>query len=83
MILLQQNKTFFEEYPDLLNIEQMCEMLGNISKKSGYKLLKEKKIKSIIIARRYKIPKIYILEYLRLIDINTWFARLSVFEKWI
>ena len=71
MILLQQNKTFFEEYPDLLNIEQMCEMLGNISKKSGYKLLKEKKIKSIIIARRYKIPKIYILEYLRLIDINT------------
>ena len=71
MILLQQNKTFFEEYPDLLNIEQMCEMLGNISKKSGYKLLKEKKIKSIFIARRYKIPKIYILEYLRLIDINT------------
>lgn len=68
---MQQNKTFFEEYPDLLNIEQMCEMLGNISKKSGYKLLKEKKIKSIIIARRYKIPKIYILEYLRLIDINT------------
>ena len=71
MILLKQNKTFFEEYTDLLNIEQMCEMLGNISKKSGYKLLKEKKIKSIIIARRYKIPKIYILEYLRLIDINT------------
>ena len=68
---MQQNNTFFEEYPDLLNIEQMCEMLGNISKKSGYKLLKEKKIKSIIIARRYKIPKIYILEYLRLIDINT------------
>lgn len=53
-----------------MNIEQMCEMLGNISKKSGYKLLKEKKIKSVIIARRYKIPKIYILEYLGLEDIN-------------
>ena len=60
----------FETYPDLMNIEQMCEMLGNISKKSGYKLLKEKKIKSVIIARRYKIPKIYILEYLGLEDIN-------------
>ena len=71
MILLQQNKTFFEDYPDLVNIEQMCEMLGNISKKSRYKLLKEKKIKSIVIAKRYKIPKIYILEYLGLIDINT------------
>ncbi|MBQ7873632.1 MAG: helix-turn-helix domain-containing protein [Oscillospiraceae bacterium] len=61
----------FESYPDLVNIEQMCEMLGNISKKSGYKLLKEKKIKSIIIAKRYKIPKIYILEYLELSDTNT------------
>lgn len=61
----------FYNYPDIVNVEQMCEMLGDISKKSGYKLLKEKKIKSIIIARRYKIPKIYILEYLGLIDINT------------
>lgn len=81
-----ENKNLFKifyNYPDLVNIEQMCEMLGNISKKSGYKLLKEKKIKSIVIAKRYKIPKIYILEYLGLIDINTWFARLSVFEKWI
>lgn len=66
-----KNVIFYKEYPDIVNIEQMCEMLGNISKKSGYKLLKEKKIKSIIIARRYKIPKIYILEYLGLIDINT------------
>lgn len=65
-------KTYlYSNYPDVVNIEQMCEMLGNISKKSGYKLLKEKKIKSIIIARRYKIPKIYILEYLGMIDINT------------
>lgn len=66
-----KSKKIFEEYPDLVNIEQMCEMLGNISKKSGYKLLKEKKIKSIIIAKRYKIPKIYILEYLGLSDTNT------------
>lgn len=69
-----ENKNLFKifyNYPDLVNIEQMCEMLGNISKKSGYKLLKEKKIKSIVIAKRYKIPKIYILEYLGLIDINT------------
>ena len=61
----------YSNYPDVVNIEQMCEMLGNISKKSGYKLLKEKKIKSMIIAKRYKIPKIYILEYLGLSDTNT------------
>lgn len=66
-----KNVVFYKDYPDVVNIEQMCEMLGNISKKSGYKLLKEKKIKSIIIAKRYKIPKIYILQYLGLIDINT------------
>ena len=68
---MQQNKTFFEEYPDLLNIEQMCEMLGGICDKTAYRLLKSGKIKSFIVGRRYRIPKLNILEYLDLIEKST------------
>ena len=39
-------------------------MLGGIGVTLAYKLLKERKIKSIKIGREYKIPKSYIIEYL-------------------
>lgn len=61
-------KLLFCEYPDIVNVEQMCEMLGGISIKTGYKLLKSGTIKSIVVGRRYRIPKMYILEYLNLIE---------------
>ena len=61
-------KLLFCEYPDVVNVEQMCEMLGGISIKTGYKLLKSGTIKSIVVGRRYRIPKMCILEYLNLIE---------------
>ena len=36
-----------KDYPDVLNVYQMCKALGGISTKTGYKLLKEKRIESI------------------------------------
>lgn len=30
----------FCDYPDIVNVEQMCEMLGGISQKTAYRLLK-------------------------------------------
>ncbi len=54
----------FREYPDVVNIEQMCEMLGGISTKTGYRLLRSGTIKSFMIGKRYRIPKINICEYL-------------------
>lgn len=53
----------FSKYPDVVTVEEMSTMLG-ISKKTAYKLVKEKQIKSVMIGRIYKIPKVYILEYL-------------------
>jgi len=50
-------KLLFTEYPDVVNVEQMCEMLGGICDKTAYRLLKSGKIK--------------ILEYLELIDKST------------
>ena len=54
----------FPNYPDVVNVEQLCEMLGGISVKTGYRLLKTGAIKSFVIARRYRIPKINVIEYL-------------------
>lgn len=57
----------FKEYPDVVTIEQLCAMLGGISKKTVYKLLQEKKIESMKIGRSYRIPKYSVLKYLNLL----------------
>ena len=61
-------KLLFTEYPDVVNVEQMCEMLGGICDKTAYRLLKSGEIKSFIVGHHYRIPKLNILEYLELID---------------
>lgn len=58
----------FRDYPDVVNVEQICEMLGGISTKTGYRLLRSKQIKSIVVGRRYCIPKINIFEYLQVLE---------------
>lgn len=54
----------FQSYPDVVDVEGLCEMLGGISKKLAYRLLGEGAIKAVKIGRTYKIPKVYIAEYL-------------------
>ena len=54
----------FSEYPDIVTVPQMCKMLGGISLKTGYRLLKKGEIESFSIGRIYRIPKISILQYL-------------------
>ena len=54
----------FTQYPDVVNISQLCEMLGGISEKTAYRLLKSGVIKSIYVGKRYLIPKPYVLDYL-------------------
>ena len=51
-------------YPEVMDIGEMCKVLG-ISKKTGYKLLKDRKIESLKIGRAYRIPKAHILGYLK------------------
>ena len=53
-----------KDYPELIRIEQLCEVLGGISTKTGYKLLKEKKIASLKIGREYRITKSNLIDYL-------------------
>ena len=57
-------KVMFTEYPDVVNTDQLCEMLGGAAIKSVYRLLREGKIKAFRIGKGYKIPKVSIIEYL-------------------
>ncbi len=61
-------KLMFREYPDVVTVEQMCEMLGGISVKTGYNILRSGQIRGLIVGRRYRIPKINIMEYLSVLE---------------
>ena len=54
----------FESYPDVVEVDDLCKMLGGISRKLAYRLLARQEIKSVRIGRSYKIPKVFIIEYL-------------------
>ena len=64
MDIKEQYSIMFTNYPDIINIEQMRNMLGGISLTLANRLIKENKIKAIKIGRQYKIPKANIISYI-------------------
>ena len=60
-------RVMFRDYPDVVTVEQMSQMLG-ISDKTAYALLRNNKIEHFKVGRTYKIPKIHILSYLKVIQ---------------
>ena len=59
-----KKQVMFEDYPDVVDVDGLCKMLGGISRKLAYRLLINQEIKSVRIGRSYKIPKICVIEYL-------------------
>ena len=57
-------QAMFENYPDVVDVNDLCKMLGGISRKLAYRLLTDQEIRSVRIGRSYKIPKICVIEYL-------------------
>ncbi len=55
----------FTDYPDVVSVAQLSDMLG-INPKTAYQLLHENKIEHFVIGRTYKIPKINVLKYMAL-----------------
>ena len=62
-------KLMLKDYPDVMSIEQMCEILS-ISTKTGYRLLKNGDILSLKIGRAYRIPKAHLLAYLKIRQVS-------------
>ena len=52
----------FTEYPDIVNVPQLKEML-DIGMNLAYDLVRQKKIQSLKVGREYKIPKRNVIEY--------------------
>lgn len=56
--------TLFKEYPDVVRVKHLKEMLPKTGKNKLYKLLKDKEIYSKRIGRDYFIPKLCVINYL-------------------
>lgn len=54
----------FDDYPDLITVEQLQKMLS-IGRNTAYKMLKNNIIKSIRIGKIHKIPKLNVIDYLQ------------------
>ena len=70
MQILEKNNIFeyynilFKEYPDVVKVKTLKEMLPKMWKNKLYKLLKDKEIYAKRIGKEYYIPKISVIEYL-------------------
>lgn len=53
----------FENYPDIVNVEDLMEML-QIGKSSAYSLLQSSRIKHVRVGKRYIIPKKSVVSFL-------------------
>ena len=54
---------FFEEYPNMLTVEQMCDIL-NINRETGYRMIRRGEFEFLKLGRAIRIPKHQILEYI-------------------
>jgi excisionase family DNA binding protein len=59
-------RTILRDYPDILDVDQLSLILS-VSKKTVYGILKRGDIDSLKVGREYKIPKINLLKYLRIV----------------
>ena len=61
-------REIFRKYPDVVEVPQLCEMLGGsrpVSKKTAYRMLNAGKIKAFRIGRSYRIPKVNVIRFLQ------------------
>lgn len=56
-------RIMLKEYPDIMNIDQVCQVLG-VSTKTGYKLITDGKLCCLKVGRTYRIPKVHLFKYL-------------------
>lgn len=62
---MEITEDIFDEYPDVVTVKQLKEMLGNVGRTLAYKLLQTKEIESFKCGRNYRILKIKVIEYLK------------------
>ena len=61
------DNAMFQSYPDVLDVKQVSELL-NVSSKTVYRLINEGKLASLKVGRAFKIPKIHLLTYIKVLE---------------
>jgi excisionase family DNA binding protein len=59
-------RSVFREYPDVMDVRQVSTLLG-VSTKTVYKLLRDGSITSLKVGREFRVPKINVMKYMKLI----------------
>ena len=59
--------TVFKDYPDVMDVKQASALLG-VSTKTLYKLLGAGALPSMKVGREFRIPKIGVMRYLKVLD---------------
>lgn len=60
----QAYKIMFADYPDVLTVKQMCEMIGGIGEKTAYRLIHSGEVRHVLIGRSIRVPKVFLIDYL-------------------
>ena len=53
----------FENYPDVVTVKELCQML-KIGRNTAYELVKYDRIYSVMVGKKYIIPKQSVINYL-------------------
>lgn len=61
---MSKYSTLFRDYPDVVTIDQLCEMLGGIGLKTAYSLLHNGDIRYLKVGKSFRIPKCNIIAYI-------------------
>ena len=57
----------FKEYPDVLDVKQVSQLLG-VSTKTVYRLLNSGTLDSLKIGREFRIPKVNVMRYAKILE---------------
>jgi len=56
----------FKNYPDVLNVRQVSEIL-DLSTKTVYKLIRGKQLSCLKVGREFRIPKVSLMSFLKIL----------------
>ena len=59
----KQYEALFAKYPDVVTLQQFCEMLGGIGDNTARKLIQENVVRHFVIDHGYMIPKVCVIDY--------------------
>jgi len=64
MSTLEVFSTVFKDYPDVLDVKQVSQLLS-VSTKTVYRLLRNGSLDSLKVGREFRVPKVNVMKYVK------------------